>query len=163
MTVRPSTRWDVLMLVALGGSLGAGARFGLSELLPHRGDQFPWATLMVNGTGCFALGVLMVLALELWSSSRYLRPLLGVGFLGGYTTFSAYALETRELLAAGAPGLAGSYLLGSVVVGLVAVWTGLLTGRIVLAATVRGGRHAARGAPSAPPAEAPVHQPEELR
>jgi CrcB protein len=141
------SRWDILVVVAAGGALGAAARYGLGLAWPHRPGQFPAATFTVNVTGCLALGLLMVFVVEMWSGSRYLRPFLGVGVLGGYTTFSTYALETRDLLVAGHQQTAGTYLLGSLVAGLVAVWVGILTGRLALAIASRRAGTRARGKP----------------
>lgn len=132
-----ASRRDVLAVIALGGAVGAGLRYGLSEAVPRAAGEFPWATLIVNVTGCLALGALMVVLLATRPASRYLRPLLGVGLLGGYTTFSAYALEARDLLAGGHAGTAAAYLLGSVVAGLVAVQLGLLAGGLGLAVARR--------------------------
>jgi CrcB protein len=106
--------------VALGGALGGGARYALNQALP-RGDGFPWATFTENVTGCFLLAVLMVVLLEVLPPMRYARPFLGVGVLGGFTTFSTYTADTRALLASGQAGIALAYLLGSVMAGLVAV------------------------------------------
>lgn len=147
------SRWDILLVIAAGGALGAGARYGLGVAWPHRPGQFPWATFTVNVTGCLALGVLMVFVTDVWSASRYLRPFLGVGLLGGYTTFSTYALETRDLVAGGHQQTAGAYLLASLAAGLGAVWVGILTGRLTLSGATRLARRRARGRPpeSAPP------------
>lgn len=133
------SRWDILLAVSAGGALGAAARWGMEQALPLAGEAFPWATFLVNVSGCFALGLLMVFVVDVWSSSRYLRPFLGVGLLGGYTTFSTYALETRSLLATGRQDVAGLYLFGSLAAGLAAVWLGIVGGRLTLlgAATVR--------------------------
>ena len=68
---------------------------------PYRAGHFPWGTFLVNIGGCLAIGVLMVLVLDVWPSHRYLRPFAGVGILGGYTTFSTYVLESRDLVATG--------------------------------------------------------------
>ena len=91
-------RWDVLLVIGAGGALGSLARWGVSHLLPWSGDTFPWATFLENVSGGLALGMLMVLLLDVWPPHRYLRPFLGVGLLGGYTTFSTYMLEARDLL-----------------------------------------------------------------
>jgi CrcB protein len=88
--------------------------------------------VLANVTGCFGIGVLLVVLGERRPDSRLLRPLLGTGVLGGYTTFSTYALETRDLLAAGRPVLAAAYLSGTLLVGLVAVVAAMrLTERVL--------------------------------
>lgn len=125
-------RRDILLAIAVGGALGALGRWGLAEALPHTRDQLPWATVLANVTGCFAIGVLLVVLAEHRPDSRLLRPLLGTGVLGGYTTFSTYALDTRDLLAVGRPALAAAYLFGTLVVGLIAVVAAIrLTERVL--------------------------------
>lgn len=126
------TRWDLLLVVAAGGALGAAGRFGAAKALPSAPDEFPWSTFLVNATGCLLLGLLMVCALDVWPTSRYLRPFLGIGLLGGFTTFSTYALETRNLVAEHQQQLAGVYLVGSVAAGLTAVWLGVAVGRLTV-------------------------------
>ena len=111
----------VLAVIAVGGGFGALARYGLALALPTHPGQFPWGTFVANVTGCFLIGVLMVLITEVWSAHRLVRPFLGVGFLGGYTTFSTYAVETRGLLAPGDVPVAFAYLGGTLVAALVAV------------------------------------------
>lgn len=114
---------EILLVVAVGGALGSLARWSLGEWLDS--TAFPWATLIENVTGSLALGVLMVLVVEVWPASRYLRLFAGVGLLGGWTTFSTYALDLRGLLDAGELSLAGAYLAGTLVLGLLAVWLGI--------------------------------------
>jgi CrcB protein len=132
----PRVTWDVLVVIALGGALGSLARWALDQGLAARAGGFPWATFIENVSGCFALGVLMVLVQEVWPAdgrARLLRPFAGVGVLGGWTTFSTYALDTRGLLAGGHGGTAAAYLFGSVLAGLLAVWAGIaVTERVVL-------------------------------
>jgi CrcB protein len=122
-------RWDILLVIAAGGALGSIARWGGGRLLPWSGDRFPWATFLENVSGALLLGISMVLVLDVWPSSRYLRPFLGVGVLGGFTTFSTYALETRDLLAAGTFAISMGYLFVSVVAALLAVWLGSVAAR----------------------------------
>jgi CrcB protein len=122
-------QWDVLAVIAVGGALGSLARWALSQALETQPGRVPWATLLENASGSALLGLLMVFVVSVWRPNRYVRPFLGVGVLGGYTTFSTYALETRDLLASGDVPLAFGYLLGSVVVGLVCVALGVLLGR----------------------------------
>jgi CrcB protein len=126
------SRGDVLAVIAAGGAIGSLARWGLTLLVPHPAGAFPWATFIANTSGCLLLGVLMVFVLEVLPPSRYLRPFLGVGVLGGYTTFSTYMLDARTLLVAGRVGLAGQYVLGSLAAGLVAVWVGAATARLTI-------------------------------
>ena len=132
-------RWDLLLVIAAGGALGSLARYGLAEAFPHQDDEIAWGTVLANLTGAFGLGVLVVLVLEVWPERRYLRPFLGVGVLGGYTTFSTYVLDTRGLLAAGAAPTALLYVFGTLVLGLAAVWAGLTAARVGVRRS-RGGR-----------------------
>lgn len=126
---------DLLAPIAAGGALGSLARWGLTTVLPHGGDSWPWATFLANVSGCLLLGALMAFVLGPWSTvpfwGRYLRPFLGVGVLGGYTTFSTYELETYVLVGH-APALAMLYLLASVVSGIGTAWLGLTLGRLVV-------------------------------
>ena len=114
-------RRDILLVIAAGGALGAVGRYGLAVALPHGADEFPWSTLVANVLGCFAIGVLMVLVVERLSKSRLVRPFFVTGLLGGFTAFSTYAVDTRALLAAGRPAVAAAYLVGTLVLGLLAV------------------------------------------
>ncbi|GAA4865526.1 CrcB family protein [Saccharopolyspora cebuensis] len=118
----------MLGVVALGGALGAVLRHGISVLLPHRG--FPWATLLTNVAGCLAIGVLMYVITELVQAHRLVRPFVGIGVLGGFTTLSTYVVEGLGL-AERAPALAALYLVGSVFACLGAVLLGLLGSRSV--------------------------------
>jgi fluoride exporter len=115
----------VLMVIAVGGGLGATARYGLGELWPTPPGAFPWATFTVNLLGCLLIGVLMVLISEVWAAHRLVRPFLGVGVLGGFTTFSTYAVETRDLLRPGTIGLAFAYLAGTLLAAMLAVIAGV--------------------------------------
>jgi CrcB protein len=88
--------------------------------------------VLANVSGCFAIGVLLVVLAQRRPDDRLLRPLLGTGVLGGYTTFSTYALDTRTLLAADRPALAAAYVCGTLVVGLLAVVAAMrLTERVL--------------------------------
>lgn len=125
------SRWDVLLVIGAGGALGSLARWGVGELVPSSSESFPWATFIENVSGGLALGVLMVFVLDVWPPHRYLRPFLGVGLLGGYTTFSTYMLDSRHLLAEGQVATAFAYLGGSLLAGLAAVWLGIASARLV--------------------------------
>ena len=116
------THGGVLAVIAVGGGLGALARYGISQWLPTTPDQFPWGTFAINVVGCFLIGVLMVR----WGQRPLLRPFLGVGILGGFTTFSTYAVETRAMLTPGEVPLAMAYLFGTVAAALLAVLAGVV-------------------------------------
>lgn len=120
----PLRSWLVLGAVAAGGVVGALARFGLHEAFPSAAGQFPWATFAVNATGSLLIGVLMVLVTEVWTGRPLLRPFLGVGVLGGFTTFSTYALDIEQAVSAGAARTAVFYLGGTLVAAMLAVWAG---------------------------------------
>ncbi|NDJ89667.1 fluoride efflux transporter FluC [Mycolicibacter kumamotonensis] len=113
----------VVATVALGGALGACARYGMELAWPTPSGGFPWATLVVNVGGCALMGALMVAITEVWVGHRLLRPLLGTGVLGGYTTFSTFAGDVDSLAAAGHLARALLYLLTTPVLVLVATWT----------------------------------------
>jgi len=122
--------WAVLGVISAGGVLGALGRYGLATAWPHRPGRFPWATFVTNVSGCLLIGVLMVLVTEVWSAHRLLRPFLGVGVLGGYTTFSTYAVDVQQLVAAGAARTALAYLGGTLVAALAAVYVGVTLARL---------------------------------
>ena len=116
--------------VALGGALGAMARLGVN-ILAGRLTALPLGTLAVNVAGCLAMGLLAsVLALR---GGQHLAPLLLTGVLGGFTTFSAFALDTLVLWERGAAGLAMGYVAASVLLSLAAVAAGLTIGRGIFA------------------------------
>ncbi|WP_308190337.1 fluoride efflux transporter CrcB [Amycolatopsis sp. GM8] len=121
----------VLVVISFGGGLGAIARYGLAQWLPTPAGHFPWSTFLTNVLGCFLIGVLMVLVTEVWSAHRLVRPFLGVGVLGGFTTFSTYATEVRALLQPGTVGIAVAYLAGTLVAALLAVVLGVWLTRAV--------------------------------
>lgn len=118
--------------VALGGAAGAAARYGVAQWAGARwGWTFPWGTLVVNVTGSLAIGLLMALLIGRGADPAY-RLLLVTGFLGGYTTFSAFSLETLSLLETRRYGEAALYIGGSVLLGLVACFAGLAVGRLLI-------------------------------
>lgn len=120
--------WPVLGAIAAGGVLGALARHGLQQAFPHPPAGFGWATFGINVSGSLFLGALMVLVNEVWTG-RLLRPFLGVGVLGGFTTFSTYIIDVQQAAAAGAARTALLYLAGTLAGAMLAVWTGAaLTG-----------------------------------
>jgi CrcB protein len=125
-------KWSVLAVISVGGALGALARYGLGVAFPHAKGGFPWATLGVNVSGCLLIGVLMVLIAEVWPARRLIRPFVGTGILGGYTTFSTYVVDIQQLLAAGRPALAFGYLAVTVAGALAAVYAGGAVTKLVL-------------------------------
>jgi|SRR5690348_17305671 CrcB protein len=142
---------DILAVIALGGALGSVARWGLGRLVPHHPGQLPWSTLVENVSGALVLGVLTVLMIEVWPPSRLVRPFLGVGVLGGFTTFSTYMLDTQDLLRAGRPATALGYLFATLVLGLLASWVGVTVARAATEARHRRDlrtRHTDRHEPS---------------
>ena len=119
--------------VAVGGGIGAAARYGVELLWPVPSSGFPWSTLVVNVTGCALMGLLMVAITELWVGHQLVRPLLGTGFLGGYTTFSTFAGEVDTLADTGRPGLALLYVASTPITALLATWTAAtLTRRLLI-------------------------------
>lgn len=104
----------------------------MADALPSPAGSWPWATLLVNLTGCALIGGLLAVLLARRPDSRWLRPFLATGVLGGYTTFSTFAVETVQLAEAGAVALAVGYVLVSVVGGVLAVVAGLTAGRAVV-------------------------------
>ncbi|MDG4795843.1 fluoride efflux transporter CrcB [Micromonospora sp. WMMD1082] len=125
---------SLLLAIAVGGVVGSLARHGLSVAVPHPPDGFPWATFTVNVSGCLLIGVLMVLITEAWTAPRLVRPFLGVGVLGGYTTFSTYAVEVQQAVAVGAARTALWYLAGTLVAALTAVRVGMTLTRLATGA-----------------------------
>ncbi len=133
----------VLVAVAAGGALGAVARYGALVVWPVAGGGFPWAVFVVNVSGCALIGVLMVLTVERGRVTHPLvRPFLGVGVLGGFTTFSTYAADVSGLLVRQELLTAVAYLAATVVAALVAVWAGAVVTRRLLD---RGERSVERG------------------
>ncbi|MFD3506539.1 fluoride efflux transporter CrcB [Nocardia sp. NPDC058666] len=116
---------SVLAAVSLGGGLGATARYAVGHFWPVPAGRFPWSTLTVNVLGCFAIGVLMVMITEVFEAPKLVRPFLGIGVLGGFTTFSTYSLEIRGLLDSGAIGTAVAYIGVTVFAALGAVAAGM--------------------------------------
>lgn len=116
--------WDLLLAISAGGVVGTLARYGLDTAIPHGSAEFPWSTLLINVTGCLLIGVLMGLLGRRSDPPRLARPFLGVGVLGGFTTFSTFAVQTQQLLTAHRPQLALGYLLLTVLGGALAVWVG---------------------------------------
>lgn len=133
------TRPAVVAVIFIGGALGASARYGVAQLLHTQTGSFPWATFWTNVSGSLALGIVLLLVLERFPPGRYVRPFMATGFLGAYTTYSTFAVETDVLVKDGHMGTALAYVGASLVVGIAAVWVGMLVARL-LPVSRRGGR-----------------------
>jgi CrcB protein len=133
-----------LMLVAIGGSCGAVARYGVGLAAARLlGKGFPWGTLAVNVAGCFVMGIVMEVLLDLeshspealtpairWQMSLW-RQGIAIGFLGGLTTFSSFGADTIRELTGGQPSVALANALANVLLSLAAVWLGMAVMQVV--------------------------------
>ncbi|GAA2080215.1 fluoride efflux transporter FluC [Aeromicrobium tamlense] len=118
-----------LVLVLIGGAIGTAVRASLAEALPPAAGDWPWATFAVNVVGSFLLGALVaVVSGREVGRLRYVRPALGAGVLGGFTTYSTFAVEVERLLTGGAVGLGLAYGVLSVLLGVLAAAAGVLVG-----------------------------------
>lgn len=106
-------QWDVTVAVIVGGIIGAEARYELAAAVPHTPDGFPWSTVYINIIGCFCLGTLMSLLGQLTSPHRLVRPFVGIGVLGGFTTFSTFSVDAERLIEHHRAGIAGLYVLST--------------------------------------------------
>jgi CrcB protein len=131
---RPDVRGQtpVVAVVALGGALGAGARYALSLGWPAHPGQFPWATFWTNVVGCAVIGVFMVVITDVWAAHRLVRPFFGTGVLGGFTTFSTYTVDIQKLVDSGHPRTGLAYLAATLLAALTAVWLAVAATRRVL-------------------------------
>lgn len=121
-----------LVLIALGGAAGAASRYLVDQWIAQRAPgAFPWGTLLVNLSGSLVLGVLFALAIERGALPASIRAPILIGFIGAYTTFSTLMLESWRLIEDGALVLGLMNLVGSSVLGIVAVVAGLLLGRAI--------------------------------
>ena len=108
----------VLIAIAVGGALGAPARYEVAQLIPITPATFPWATFWTNVSGAFVLGVFLTIVIERFPPTRFVRPFFGIGFLGVYTTFSTLTVETATLVKDGDVTLGVGYTLATIVAGL---------------------------------------------
>jgi CrcB protein len=118
----------LLAVIAVGGAVGSVGRYAAGLAFPHADGGFPWSTFLVNLLGSLAMGVLVVWILSMARPHPWLRPFFGVGVLGGWTTFSGYALDIHAMVRAGSVGKALLYLVASLLLGLVAVGIGVTAG-----------------------------------
>lgn len=133
MGTAPNRQGPVVAVVALGGATGACARYGASLLWPTAATGFPWTTLVVNVIGCAVIGAFMVVISEAWSAHRLVRPFFGTGVLGGFTTFSTYAVDIQRLVDGGRVRAALGYLGLTLLAALTAVSGAVWATRRVLA------------------------------
>lgn len=121
-----------LLLIGSAGFIGTLSRYWLSGLIAKRyGETFPLGTLVVNLVGCFLVGMLFYLFQERFMVNQTMRTVVMIGFLGGFTTFSSFELQTFTLLQNGEFGLAALNAGLSNLIGLVFVWAGYSLGKIV--------------------------------
>ncbi len=130
---RPSGRADprVLFAISLGSMGGATARYKLATWITVPAGGFPWATFWTNVSGSFVLGFLLLLLIERFPPTRYARAFAGTGFLGAYTTFSTFSVETDVLLKDGQLAVAVAYVVSSLALGIAVAWLGVILGRLV--------------------------------
>lgn len=120
------------LLIALGGALGSIARYWIGATVTNRlGARFPYGTLLINLTACVAIGFVLTFMGKRAGFSASWRYLVPVGFVGAYSTFSTYEWETMSLLRAGGFPMAALYSLGSLILGLAAVWCGMLAAELL--------------------------------
>ncbi|WP_308198506.1 fluoride efflux transporter FluC [Actinomadura terrae] len=136
--------WSTLGAISAGGIVGALSRYGLTDAFPYGPGDFPWPVFGINVGGCLLIGVLMVLITEVRRAHRLVRPFLGVGVLGGFTTFSTYVVDIQRAVDAEAAGTALGYLAATLVAALAATAAGLRLTRAL--ARPRAGDAAAPGA-----------------
>lgn len=119
--------WRSVLLVALGGAAGSVLRFLCSVAISRwTKAAFPWSTFCVNVIGCLCIGFFIGYLQKSGVGNTQLKMLLTTGFCGGFTTFSAFALENLQLFQNGQAGTAILYALSSMVIGILAVWAGFL-------------------------------------
>ncbi|GGJ41499.1 putative fluoride ion transporter CrcB 1 [Streptomyces brasiliensis] len=125
-------QWPIIAAVAVGGAIGACARYGAALMWPTAQGAFPWTTLWVNVIGCGIIGVFMVIITDVWAAHRLVRPFFGTGVLGGFTTFSTYAVDIQRLMDGGRATTGLLYLAATMVAALTTVWTTAnLTRRVI--------------------------------
>ena len=123
----------VVAAVFVGGCVGGLGRYEVTSAWPTTADGFPWATFVINNSGAFVLALLLVLVMEVLPTTTFVRPLLGTGFCGTWTTFSSIVASADQLIAHGRPRLGATYVLTSMVFGLGSAALGLLLGRSIAA------------------------------
>src|SRR6267142_3979464 len=121
-----------VFLIGLAGLIGTLGRYALSGFVARRfGETFPTGTLLVNITGCFLAGFLFYLMQERFLANQTVRTVVMIGFLGGFTTFSSFGLQTFTLLRDGELWFAALNMVGSNLLGLLMVWAGYTLAKVV--------------------------------
>jgi CrcB protein len=133
----PQIHWWSVAVIGVGGFAGGLARYGIGQAWPTPSGRFPWATFAINTTGAFVLALLLILVLEVLPPMTYLRPALGTGFCGAYTTFSSVATASDQLAAHGHVNVAAAYVAISLFAGLAATSLGIVLGRAIAANQAR--------------------------
>lgn len=140
--VRPPGK--TLLAIGTGGMLGALARYGIGQSWSVGDGELPWPTVAINASGSLLLGMVVVLLLERWPPTRYVRAFVGIGVCGGYTTWSTFMTEAALLVRDGHAGLAAGHLAAGLVTGLAATYVGIGLARLLPAGTSGGPRETRR-------------------
>ena len=122
----------IVAVVAVGGVIGAESRHGVDLAIPHADGGFPWSTLVVNASGCLLIGTLLAVLAGITVARPLVRPFLAVGVLGGYTTFSGFAVDVERLVRLDQLATATAYLLATLLVCAGAVWAATAATRAAL-------------------------------
>lgn len=121
---------ETLLAVTIGGGVGSAARYALTLYCESLfGREFPYGIFLANVVGSFAIGLCFVFLLERATLPEIWRPILMVGFLGGFTTFSTFSLQTVAMIHEGQYLEAAAYILGSVILSIAGAWAGILLAR----------------------------------
>lgn len=121
------------LLVMAGGAVGSGLRFGLSRAVPWAAGGWPWATSAANVLGSLLMGILAFWLIRKGAEGEHIRLLIGVGLLGGFTTFSAFSLEIAQMIDRGQMANAFGYAIASVLLALTAIFAGMAMAKTVWA------------------------------
>jgi fluoride exporter len=125
---------NTLVMVAMGGALGSVLRYGMNLGVTRlMGDAFPWGILFVNVLGCFLIGAVSAFFMHRLPEGETLRLFLAIGFLGGFTTFSAFSLDVLKLVNNGQTAAAISYVAASIALTLLAVFAGFFLIKVATA------------------------------
>jgi CrcB protein len=129
----PVLHWRILVAIAIGGCVGGLARYWIGLAWVSPADTFPMATFFINTSGAFVLALLLVVVLEVLPPTTYLRPVVGTGFCGAYTTFSSVSVEVDQQVEHGFSAGAVGYVAASLAAGLAAASFGIVLGRAIAA------------------------------